>query len=65
MPTQVTEDSQGVWNIRRTTTVFFKLVKLRAVDFKFKIGEEFDEVTPDKRDVRYYTHRGRGSRVTT
>ena len=25
----------------------------RAVDFKFRIGERFDEVTPDKRDVRW------------
>jgi len=49
---EVSEDSDGVWNIRRTTTVFFRLVKLRAVDFKFRIGEEFDEVTPDRRDVR-------------
>ena len=34
--------------------------KTRAVDFKFRIGERFDEVTPDKREVRYnkvsFTH---------
>jgi len=47
---EVTEDN-GEWNIRRTTTVFYRLVKLRAVDFKFRIGERFDEVTPDKREV--------------
>lgn len=49
---EVTESEDGEWNIRRTTTVFFKKVKLRAVDFKFRIGEEFDEVTPDRREVR-------------
>lgn len=47
---EVTEDN-GEWNIRRTTTIFYRLVKLRAVDFKFKIGETFDEITPDKREV--------------
>jgi hypothetical protein len=47
---EVTENN-GEWNIRRTTTIFYRLVKLRAVDFKFRIGERFDEVTPDKRDV--------------
>jgi len=47
---EVTENN-GEWNIRRTTTIFYRLVKLRAVDFKFRIGERFDEVTPDKREV--------------
>merc|ERR1712038_2223216 len=47
---EVSEDN-GEWNIRRTTTIFYRLVKLRAVDFKFRIGERFDEVTPDKREV--------------
>jgi len=47
---EVTEEN-GEWNIRRTTTIFYRLVKLRAVDFKFRIGERFDEVTPDKREV--------------
>jgi len=42
---------EGEWNIRRTTTIFYRLVKLRAVDFRFRIGETFDEVTPDKREV--------------
>merc|ERR1712168_1645918 len=40
------------WNISRTSTIFYTLIKLRSVDFKFKLNEEFDEVTPDKRDVR-------------
>ena len=45
------EDTQE-WNICRTSTLFYRLIKLRSVDFKFKLNEEFDEVTPDKRDVR-------------
>jgi len=40
------------WNICRTSTLFYQLIKLRSVDFKFKLDEEFDEITPDKRDVR-------------
>lgn len=44
-------EEDGEWNIRRTTTVFYRMIKLRAVDFKFRIGERFDEITPDKRDV--------------
>ena len=40
------------WNISRTSTLFYQLIKLRSVDFKFKLEEEFDEITPDKRDVR-------------
>ena len=40
------------WNISRTSTLFYRLIKLRSVDFKFKLNEEFDEITPDKRDVR-------------
>merc|ERR1712024_142134 len=41
-----------VWNVSRTSTLFYQLIKLRSVDFKFKLDEEFDEVTPDKREVR-------------
>ena len=40
------------WNICRTSTIFYQIIKLRSVDFKFKLDQEFDEVTPDKRDVR-------------
>ena len=32
------------WNICRTSTLFYQLIKLRSVDFKFKLDEEFDEV---------------------
>lgn len=44
-------EKDGEWNIRRTTTIFYRLIKLRAVDFRFRIGERFDEITPDKREV--------------
>merc|ERR1712064_180858 len=50
---EVTYDEESeTWNISRTSTIFYTLIKLRSVDFKFRINEEFDEVTPDKRDVR-------------
>merc|ERR1712227_230405 len=50
---EVTYDEETEeWNISRTSTLFYQLIKLRSVDFKFKLEEEFDEVTPDKRDVR-------------
>merc|ERR1711990_1374044 len=50
---EVTYDEETeVWNISRTSTLFYQLIKLRSVDFKFRLDEEFDEVTPDKRDVR-------------
>jgi len=40
---EVTEDG-GVWNIKTSTT-------LKTMELKFKLGEEFDETTPDGRDV--------------
>ena len=50
---QVTYDEETEeWNICRTSTLFYRLIKLRSVDFRFKLNEEFDEITPDKRDVR-------------
>merc|ERR1711997_1104488 len=50
---EVTYDEETeVWNVCRTSTLFYQLIKLRSVDFKFKLDEEFDEITPDKRDVR-------------
>jgi len=49
---EVTYDEETeVWNVSRTSTLFYQLIKLRSVDFKFKLNEEFDEVTPDKREV--------------
>ena len=32
------------WNICRTSTLFYQIIKLRSVDFKFKLDTEFDEV---------------------
>merc|ERR1712179_626020 len=50
---EVTYDEETEeWNICRTSTLFYQIIKLRSVDFKFKLDTEFDEVTPDKRDVR-------------
>merc|ERR1719435_18806 len=40
---EISEDA-GVWNIKTSTT-------LKTMELKFKLGEEFDEVTPDGRDV--------------
>ena len=34
----------GVWNIKTSTT-------LKTMELKFKLGEEFDETTPDGREV--------------
>merc|ERR1712228_611684 len=48
---EVTYDEETeVWNVSRTSTLFYQLIKLRSVDFKFRLDEEFDEVTPDKRE---------------
>merc|ERR1711950_28074 len=41
---EVTEDG-GVWTIKTSTT-------LKTMELKFKLGEEFDETTPDGREVR-------------
>merc|ERR1712227_232477 len=50
---EVTYDEETEeWNICRTSTIFYQIIKLRSVDFKFKLDTEFDEVTPDKREVR-------------
>merc|ERR1711962_1014918 len=40
---EISEDG-GVWTIKTSTT-------LKTMELKFKLGEEFDEVTPDGRDV--------------
>merc|ERR1712066_942113 len=41
---EITEN-KGVWSIKSSTT-------LKSMELKFKIGEEFEETTPDGRDVR-------------
>ena len=40
---QVSEDN-GTWTIKTSTT-------LKAMELKFKLDEEFDETTPDGREV--------------
>merc|ERR1712236_120139 len=40
---EVTEEG-GVWNIKTSTT-------LKTMELKFKLGEPFDETTPDGREV--------------
>merc|ERR1712228_374609 len=40
---EITEEG-GVWNIKTSTT-------LKTMELKFKLGEPFDETTPDGRDV--------------
>ena len=42
--TEISED-KGEWTIRTSTT-------LKTIELKFKLGEEFDEVTADGRDVK-------------
>merc|ERR1712154_293432 len=40
---EISEDG-GVWNIKTSTT-------LKTMELKFKLGEPFDETTPDGREV--------------
>ena len=49
-PTTCQTEVENIQNIFTFLTAAFIS---RAVDFKFRIGERFDEVTPDKREVRY------------
>ena len=43
LPIQVTEEG-GQWTIKTSTM-------LKSMELKFKLGEEFDEKTPDGREV--------------
>merc|ERR1712055_1029478 len=43
-PVKEVSEEGGVWTIKTSTT-------LKTMELKFKIGEEFDENTPDGRDV--------------
>ena len=43
-PVMDVSEADGVWTIKTSTTLWSK-------DLKFKIGEEFDDTTPDGRDV--------------
>merc|ERR1711874_217156 len=44
-PVMDVSEADGVWTIKTSTT-------LKSMELKFKIGEEFDETTPDGRDVK-------------
>jgi cellular retinoic acid-binding protein 2 len=44
-PKMEVSDAGGVWTIKTSTT-------LKSMDLKFKLGEEFDETTPDGRQTR-------------
>jgi len=53
---EITEDA-GTWTIKTSTT-------LKTMELKFKIGEEFEESTPDGREVTaLVTHEG--NKLTT
>merc|ERR1712096_24754 len=52
----VTEDG-GVWTIKTSTT-------LKTMELKFKLGEEFDETTPDGREVTAVVNLEGGKLVT-
>merc|ERR1711956_204738 len=53
----VTEDG-GVWTIKTSTT-------LKTMELKFKLGEEFDETTPDGREVTALVNLEGAKLVTT
>merc|ERR1712130_349000 len=44
-PVMEITEAGGVWSIKTSTT-------LKSMDLKFKLGEEFDETTPDGRQTR-------------
>merc|ERR1712050_92358 len=53
---EVSEDG-GVWTIKTSTT-------LKTMELKFKLGEEFDETTPDGREVSAVVNLEDGKIVT-
>merc|ERR1712002_1010372 len=53
---EVTEEG-GIWNIKTSTT-------LKTMELKFKLGEEFDETTPDGREVTALINIENGKIVT-
>merc|ERR1711962_380098 len=53
---EITEDG-GVWTITTSTT-------LKTMELKFKLGEEFDETTPDGREVTALINIENGKIVT-
>merc|ERR1712008_246745 len=54
---EVSEDG-GVWTIKTSTT-------LKTMELKFKLGEEFDETTPDGREVSALVNLEGAKLVTT
>merc|ERR1712055_416912 len=52
----ITEDG-GVWTIKTATT-------LKTMELKFKLGEQFDETTPDGREVTAVVNLDGGKIVT-
>eukprot|EP00095_Tigriopus_kingsejongensis_P006682 maker-scaffold25_size650667-snap-gene-0.20 protein:Tk06682 transcript:maker-scaffold25_size650667-snap-gene-0.20-mRNA-1 annotation:"cellular retinoic acid-binding protein 2" len=44
-PTLEVSEADGVWTFKTSTT-------LKSMELKFKLGEEFDETTPDGREVK-------------
>merc|ERR1712142_455130 len=51
-PVMEVMEEGGVWNIKTSTT-------LKNMELKFKLGEEFEETTPDGREVKaIVTHEG-------
>jgi len=53
---EVSEDG-GVWTIKTSTT-------LKTMELKFKLGEQFDETTPDGREVSAVVNLDGGKIVT-
>merc|ERR1712121_287504 len=51
-PVMKVTEVDGVWSIKSSTT-------LKTIELKFKIGETFEEITPDGREVEaIVTHEG-------
>merc|ERR1712018_761308 len=44
-PVMEVSEEAGVWTIKTSTT-------LKSMELKFKVGEEFEETTPDGREVK-------------
>merc|ERR1712221_49206 len=56
-PVMEVTESNGVWCIKTSTS-------LKSMELKFKIGEEFEETTPDGRDVKAVVNFEGGKLVT-
>jgi cellular retinoic acid-binding protein 2 len=56
-PKMEVSDAGGVWTIKTSTT-------LKTMELKFKLGEQFDETTPDGREVTAVVNLDGGKIVT-